>query len=143
MTEHDLDRLFSWHPPRPDQAEHYSAVRTAEAAVSMVLGQAFGGQAGRHNVDKITRGFAEMLLRHVPDCRERSLSLDAIRTVRNAANEWVSMRGSFAIPAQREQAMRQLYTHAAMRLCEARWWANSAIALHQPLTPAHAEAAEA
>ena len=123
MNENDLDRWFAWKPPRDDQADAYTAVRSAEAAVSLTLGHVFQTSVATPKASTVTRAFARVLLQCCPDSPERDEAMKCIREVRYAMNEWLHVACRIANPQQRQQAHYQLYTLAANSLNRARWWA--------------------
>lgn len=61
-TLENLDELFSYHPPRPDQVRGYEAINAAGKA------------------------FARTVLEHAPDCADRSAAIRYIRDARMTAN---------------------------------------------------------
>jgi alkylhydroperoxidase family enzyme len=67
VSPEDLRRLFTYHPPRPGQAERYSNVRDAALA------------------------FAEVLVNNTPKCADRSAALRKIREAVMTANAAIAL----------------------------------------------------
>jgi hypothetical protein len=70
VTPANLDDVFSYHAPRPDQIPHYEAIRAG------------------------ARAFAKIILEHTAPSADQS---DAIRSVRNAvmtANASIALDGN-------------------------------------------------
>ena len=71
FTRAQLIELFTYHPPTPDQIEHYQAIRTAALEMATVI------------------------VEHTPPSADQT---DAIRTLRKAiliANASVALEGKF------------------------------------------------
>lgn len=67
MNPAELKRLFTYHPPRPGQAERYSKVREAALA------------------------FAEVVVDNTPKCPDRSAAVRKIREAVMTANAAIAL----------------------------------------------------
>lgn len=147
ITEDDLNRWFTYHPPDDTTFAHYKAIRAAEVACFKVVenllvhysretAERNGGEPPRQNTeDRIAHhaaandvllAFARVVLEHAPDSADRTASIRAIRLARNALNEAIAMKNEDGVhgPVVREI----LFDRAVTALYDARWQAAGAIA---------------
>lgn len=67
MNPEELKSLFTYHPPRPGQAERYSKIREAALA------------------------FAQVVVDNVPKCADRSAAIRKIREANMTANAAIAL----------------------------------------------------
>lgn len=67
----DLDDLFSYHPPTPEQLEHYRAVREG------------------------AKSFAQVILDHTPPSADQSAAIRLLRQVVMTANASIALEGKY------------------------------------------------
>jgi len=70
-TLHQIDDLFSYHAPTPDQIPHYEAIRAA------------------------AKVFAKVALEHSPQSADQSAGLRSLRTAVYQFNAAIALRGQF------------------------------------------------
>lgn len=66
----DIEQIFSYHPPTPEQIPHYEAVRAG------------------------AKEFARILDEHVPACADRSAAIRKLRESVMTANAAIALRGA-------------------------------------------------
>lgn len=76
-TNIDLDWLFTYHPPSPEQQIKYEKVRAA------------------------AKQFAEVLMEETPQCADQSSALRHLRTCVMEANQAIACEGSMLGPDKR------------------------------------------
>lgn len=67
----DLDDIFSYHAPEPEQVKHYNALREA------------------------ARAFAEVILEHTPVSPDQTVAIRKVREAVMTANAAVALKGKY------------------------------------------------
>lgn len=129
--QHDLDKLFTYHPPTDAAKLRHAAIGQAEreavANLEHVERWVAGGCDTSSGDDKLAmmnhvntgcKLFAEAVIDCAPDSHDRTAAILAIRLARNAANEGIM-----------SDNLGRLFAIARTKLQEARWLANGAVAL--------------
>lgn len=143
ITQADLDRWFTYHPPTADVVEHYKAIRMGEVACNKVVDSLIRAyrehpeaaslpeQRSRSHtgVNVVLRAFASTVLEHAPDSADRTASIRAIRLARNALNEAIA--ADFSYP-DGDAARSFMFERATVALLDARWQACAAVACGGP-----------
>jgi len=127
----DLDVLFTYHPPTEATAPRYAAVNAAfQEAVRAVTGD-WPAETLRTTVAgecaAALRTFGQAILDNTPPSADRTAAIRSLRLARNAINE--ALFGEPPIEGTREEYLDLVSRLPAQYLCEAKWQANSAIAL--------------
>lgn len=136
LSPEQIEHLFTYHPPTPEQVTKYETIKAAVAEVNEVidtLRRLVPGLKADENasdylkcyqaINASTKALVAVLCELCPPSADLAAAVRCVRLVRNACNEqvvWVA-RGSvpgFLVIARHE-------------LIKARWQANSAIALEK------------
>lgn len=117
--------LFKYHPPTPETAQKFEAIRAKAGAVVTSVIQGIYENLNKNSMyDLINEecfAFAELIEALCPESDDRKRAIDAVRLARNAFNERVAFVSSDTADKFLDMACDQLII--------ARWLANSAIAL--------------
>ena len=139
MTPAQRDAWFSYHPPTPETAPKYAAIREAEKAAAMVVDSARFGDVDYGRVNVVMLAFADAIAELAPNCADRTAAIRCVRLARNAANEALAegmvmaqdlleLSGTTTPIEDRGPWISALCGEARSLLIHARWQANSAIA---------------
>ena len=108
---------FVYHKPTDVTAPKFTTIREVELETQRII-----NAVEFEVVNGLCLKFANVVDELCPECDDKKRAIDAIRLARNGANEYlVLIRQGFNDT--------NLRTFVEMKLIEARWLANSAIAL--------------
>lgn len=120
-----LDEQFRYHPPTPETAPRFQAIRQAEAdAHTALVGVRPGAFAA---VNDAARAFADVVNREAPDSADKAAAIRCIRLARNAANELAVLLQSGGGDLFRRDVLVSMIEGELMK---ARWQACAAVALN-------------
>ena len=105
---------FVYHQPTDVTGPKFKAIRMAEFSAQRIV-----DAADFDTVNDLCLKFAQVIDDNCPDCDDKKRAIDAVRLARNGANECI-------VIASDDETLR---SYVVMKLREARWLANSAIAL--------------
>ena len=132
MTQEQRDNWFTYHPPTPETAPKYAAIREAESVLWCNIAQAHI-EAGAdikqvyEEINRSTRRFAEIIDANAPDSADKTAALRCVRLGRNLFNEHATQ---VALPPHKRawKDPEDLLLAANLEIAKARMQANSAIA---------------
>jgi hypothetical protein len=71
LNQNAINDIFSYHPPTPEQKEHYEAIREA------------------------ARVFALVIIEHTPQCADKTAAIRKLRECVMTANAAVALEGKY------------------------------------------------
>lgn len=143
ISKEQLNKWFTHHPPTPETAPKYAAIREAESVAARPLVAILnGGTLATYDaVNTSCRAFVEAVDANAPGGDDKAAAIRCVRLARNAANEALALHATenaghpLAGARPPESDWQQpsynvimLVREAEAELRRARWQANSAIA---------------
>jgi hypothetical protein len=124
LSAHDLDVLFTYHPPTDEQKPKYAAITEKERSLRDRWDAVEPGTVTHDDINRELREFVELIDTHCPDSADKAAAIRCVRVARNGLNEALVLWSK-----DQPFEAQWCWDIAFAELRKARWQANSAIAL--------------